>query len=100
MKRAAIILTLVLASPILAEGTAEEGGEIAREYCVRCHDVSRDGAMKEHPPAFAAIAKFRSEEQIRSRIWFPSIHSGMPNFGIYLNSGSVDALTAYITSLE
>ena len=71
MKRTVMILALVLANQVGAEGTVEDGEQIAAECCVRCHNVSADGPMKEHPPAFAAIAKFGSEEQIRARIWFP-----------------------------
>lgn len=100
MKHVATIVALALCGPALAQNAIEKGKEIAEDYCVRCHDISPDGAMKQHPPAFAAIAKFRSEEQIRSRIWFPSVHSGMPNFGVYLHATSVDGLTAYIVSLE
>lgn len=100
MRRITTILALALAGPALAQTSVETGARIAQEYCIRCHDVGPDGAMKQNPPSFAAIARFRSKEQIRARIWFPAIHSGMPNYGIYLDQRSVHALTDYILSLE
>ena len=82
------------------EDLVAAGAEAAGEWCARCHDITADGPMKQHPPAFAAIAKYRPEEQIRGRIWFPGLHTGMPEWSYVLQPETVDALTAYILSLE
>ena len=83
-----------------AEGDVLAGGELAREYCVRCHNVEPDGPFKLHPPSFASIAVYRSEGQIRGRILFPPLHSSMPQIGYMLVPKNVDDIVAYIISLE
>ena len=83
-----------------AEGDAAEGQALAREICARCHNVEPQGVFKQHPPSFAAIAVYRSEDQIHGRIVFPPLHSGMPQVGHFLTPDSVENLIAYITSLE
>jgi hypothetical protein len=44
---------------------------IADEYCSRCHNIEPDGPFKLETPSFAAIAKYRSAEQVRRRIITP-----------------------------
>ena len=93
----------LIASPVGAqEGNVENGAELAAEFCVQCHDVTATGPMKQHPPAFAAVARFRPEEQIRASIWFPALrgHLGMPQVRSVLSRDAVNDLTAYIVSLE
>jgi mono/diheme cytochrome c family protein len=98
---AALVLTALIASPASAqEGNATRGAELAQDFCAQCHDISATGPMKQHPPAFAAIARFRPEEQIRASIWFPALHEGMPQVINVLDRQSVADLTAYILSLE
>ena len=94
------VLTAMSASTALAEGDVATGEEIAREACVRCHNVEADGPFKEHPPSFAAIAVYRSDEQIYGRIMFPPLHSSMPEIGYMLTPDNVEHLVAYIRSLE
>ena len=99
------IATLVLAALIVGPASAQEGNvthgaEVAKNFCAKCHDISVNGPMKQHPPAFAAIARFRPEAQIRTSIWFPVLHDGMPQVINILNRQSVADLTAYILSLE
>ena len=53
--------------------------------------------MKQDPPSFAAIAVYRSPDQIRSKIIAP--HVGMPEVAQILGL-EVDDLIAYIVSLE
>jgi hypothetical protein len=53
--------------------------------------------MKQEPPSFAAIAVYRSAEQIRSKIMVP--HMGMPEVAQVLGL-NVDDLVAYIVSLD
>ncbi len=88
------------ASAALAEGDVVTGAKLARESCVRCHNVEPKGPFKEHPPSFAAIAVFRSDEQIYGRIMFPPLHAGMPQLGYMLTPDNVKHLVAYIRSLE
>ena len=77
----------------------EMGREIALEYCVECHDVEPNGEFKMQPPSFAAIAKFRSKEQIEHRIVEP-LHVSMPLYTEYMIGGNIDDMVAYIVSLE
>ncbi len=90
----------IFASAALAEGDGATGAKLARESCVRCHNVEPNGPFKEHPPSFAAIAVFRSDEQIYGRIMFPPLHAGMPQLGYMLTPDNVKHLVAYIRSLE
>jgi len=75
------------------------GKDIADEYCVQCHNVAADGPFKLEPPSFAAIATYRSKEQIRHRIIMP-IHEAMPRYTEYMIGGNIDDMVAYIGSLE
>lgn len=77
----------------------EMGHDIAREYCIACHDVGPTGKFKQEPPSFAAIAVYRSDEQIRERILNPS-HNSMPDYKRYMIGGNIDDMVAYIRSLE
>ena len=98
---AALAMEALIASPVSAqEGNVTRGAELAAEFCAQCHDISATGPMKQHPPAFAAIARFRPEEQIRASIWLPALHAGMPQVMNVLDRQSVEDLTTYILSLE
>lgn len=94
------IMMAISVSMALAEGDVATGEEIAREFCVRCHNVESDGPFKEHPPSFAAIAVYRSDEQIYGRIMYPPFHGAMPQLGYMLAPDNVEHLAAYIRSLE
>ena len=52
------------------------------------------------PPSFAAIAAFRTPDEITTRIWWPAMHSRMPQMSNLLSIAEVAALTDYIVSLE
>lgn len=80
-----------------AQGDAEAGQDLAADWCSRCHDIGQQGQMKQDPPSFAAIAVYRSPDQIRSKIIVP--HTGMPEVAQVLGL-NVDDLVAYIVSLE
>lgn len=80
-----------------ADGAVQRGAEISAEYCARCHDIAPGGAMKEDVPSFAAIAVYRSPEQIRGAMLDP--HLGMPPLVSILGL-EADDLIAYIVSLE
>ena len=81
------------------EGNLEIGRMIADEYCSRCHNIEPDGPFKLETPSFAAIAKFRSKEQVHNRIVMP-LHDKMPRFTEYMIGGNIDDMVTYIMSLE
>ena len=82
-----------------SSGEPEAGKLLANQYCARCHDVSSNGAFKQIPPSFAAIAVYWGDDQIWNRIMFP-VHTSMPSMWEFLNPDSVRHVTAYIRSLE
>ena len=90
-------VALVAAGPAAAAGDPTKGAALAQQWCSRCHDVRPGGAMKQEPPAFAAIATYRSPGYIRTNIINP--HSNMPEIATAAGL-NVDDLVAYITSLE
>lgn len=82
-----------------SEGDPEAGKLLADQYCSRCHDVGPDGAFKQMPPSFSAIAVYWGDDQIWSRVMFP-VHTGMPSMWEFLSPDNVGHVTAYIRSLE
>ena len=96
----AMFLTAGLTSAPAIAADVESGRKLAEETCARCHDVGPDGAFKQFPPSFAAIAVFRSPADIRARILYPPLHSNMPQMGIIWAPGVINNLVAYIVSLE
>lgn len=95
----AIVLASLAGSAMEQEGNATMGQHIAEEYCASCHMVDPGGPFKQEPPSFAAIAVYRSAEQIRQRIVTP-IHTTMPRYAEYMIGGNIDDMVAYIASLE
>ena len=93
-------LCSVLAQPAFGQTDALDGEDLAQTYCASCHNTEPNGPFKRHPPSFAAIAVYRSVEQMRDQILFSSIHSDMPRMGRYLTPETVDLLIAYLLSLE
>ena len=66
----------------------------------RGRNAEPDGPFKPIPPSFAAVAVYRTDEQIFARIMFPPLHAGMPEIGNELTPFNVAHLVAYIRSLE
>lgn len=96
----AFVANGVFAQQLLAQDASLEMGKaIADEYCVQCHNVEPNGPFKMEPPSFAAIAIYRSEDQIRQRIIMP-IHESMPHYADYMIGGNIDDMVAFIASLE
>jgi mono/diheme cytochrome c family protein len=105
MKSAASFWTvaaLCAALPAMAEGAGDPvaGRALAKQHCARCHDIEAGGAFKTMPPSFASIAAFRTPDEITTRIWWPDMHSRMPQMSNLLTVEEVANLTAYIVSLE
>ena len=83
-----------------AESDPEMGKSFAQDLCARCHNIKPDGPFKQHPPSFAAIAVYRSDDQIFGKIIFPQLHIAMPQIGYMLTPENIDHVVAYIRSLE
>lgn len=97
------LLAALVAAPHLAlaappAGDAAAGREVAERWCARCHDIAPGGAFRQEPPAFAAIAVYRTPERIWAQIVAPQVHTAMPDLAAVLGLSAAD-LTAYITSL-
>jgi len=94
-----VSVVVAAAGPAVAAATGDpaKGAALAQQWCSRCHNVQPGGAMKQQPPAFAAIAAYRSPGYIRTNIINP--HSNMPEIATAAGL-NVDDLVAYITSLE
>lgn len=95
----AVLLTS-LTNPVHADGDASEGRKIAEERCTLCHNIEADGPFKQYPPSFAAIAVYRSTNDIRARFSLPPMHATMPLLGSIMTPENIDNLVAYIVSLE
>ena len=96
----AFAISIAGTNQAVAEGSAAEGAEIAKKWCARCHDISSDGPFRLQPPSFAAIAVYRSMDQIYGRIAYPNVHTGMPQLSYVLTPEGIKHLVAYIVSLE
>ena len=97
-------MMIALAVPIAAGSAlaadAENGKKIAGEKCARCHNIEIGGAFKQRPPTFQAIAIYRTEPDIWSRIIAPSPHAGMQEVVWELQPQEIQDILAYITSLD
>ncbi|WP_112322229.1 c-type cytochrome [Oceanibium sediminis] len=101
--RMRLTLCLLLAGgPLAAQPVdpVERGRELAETICSECHGVGESGVMKDYPPSFWAIARYRDDAQIRARIWSPPAHASMPFYAEVMFPDEVEALVAYIRSLE
>jgi mono/diheme cytochrome c family protein len=96
---ATALLMACATSSAAQDESIEMGRMIADEYCSRCHNIEPNGSFKLETPSFAAIAKYRSAEQVRRRIIRP-IHERMPRYIDYMIGGNIDDMVAYIMSLE
>jgi mono/diheme cytochrome c family protein len=98
---AAAVGAALAADGARAEGDPEAGEALAREQCARCHNVEPNGPPKLYPPSFAAIAWYRTRDQIWARTMFPALHSAMPQVAPWLFSEEdMDDLIAYVVSLD
>ncbi|MGI9425096.1 MAG: c-type cytochrome [Hyphomicrobiaceae bacterium] len=96
----AIAVSTAAATQALADGSPAAGAKLAQKWCAKCHNVAPDGPFKLQPPSFAAVAVYRSKDQIYGRIAYPNIHTGMPQLSFILTPDGIEDLVAYITSLE
>lgn len=96
---ATLLLMTSPASSTAQDSNLEMGRLIADEYCSVCHNIQPTGPFKLETPSFAAIAKYRSAEQVRRRIVIP-MHDRMPRYKEYVIGGNIDDMMAFIMSLE
>jgi mono/diheme cytochrome c family protein len=74
------------------------GSAIARQVCVRCHDIS----VGSKPPAdvgapsFVAVANRTGSDELQ--LWLRSHHPTMPDY--VFNNSDIDDLVAYVMSLR
>lgn len=100
MRGVVLLLSLLLATPALAQGDASEGQRIAASWCANCHRVAPNGPgpATDAAPAFAAIAAMPSTTEMALRAFLQTSHRNMPNF--QLSTEQTDNLVAYILSLR
>ncbi len=95
----AAALGIGVASGVRAQdGDPAAGRELAQRFCSDCHDVGAAGQMKQDPPAFAAIAVYRSRDKILEKIVGP--HVAMPRVADRLLRQEVQDVIGYIVSLD
>jgi mono/diheme cytochrome c family protein len=102
MIKLAIAITAAIGFASVAHaqgGNVNLGKSLAEANCSQCHNIAPGGAFKLYPPSFAAIATYMDTDIIRLRIMTPA-HVLMPQFHTYMNESNLDALVAYIQSLE
>lgn len=92
--------SLVVASASASAADIANGYKIAKERCVRCHNIEPGGAFKQRPPAFQAIAIYRTPDDIWARILAPSPHSGMPETQWEMTPDQIQDVAAYVASLD
>lgn len=94
-----IALTLSFtAAPAFAQGDAEEGHRIARQWCASCHVVGTDSRGGDGAPPFIALANDPRKTETYLRNWISNPHPPMPNFN--LSRRDIDDLVAYIGGLR
>jgi len=96
---AAAVLSL-LPLPALAAGFADEGEEIARQWCSECHVVAEDQtSANAAAPSFAAIAeKYGKDGMGALAAFLADPHPLMPDMS--LTRQEIRDLVAYIESFQ
>lgn len=97
-----LVVVLGLATNVQAQdgGDVELGKSLAEANCSQCHNIAPGGAFKLFPPSFQAIAIYMDPDIIRMRILNPGHSVLMPKFHTYMQEANLDALLAYIRSLD
>jgi mono/diheme cytochrome c family protein len=104
MKR--LLTALVAAACFTSVAQAQDGGNVelgkslAEANCSQCHNIAPGGAFKLFPPSFTAIAIYMDPDIIRMRILNQGHSVLMPEFHTYMMKSNLDALVAFIQSLE
>ena len=96
----AAVICLTSAAHAQDSGKVALGKSLAEANCSQCHNIEPGGAFKLFPPSFTAIAIYMDPDIIRMRILNPGHSVLMPEFHEYMMKANLDALVAYIRSLE
>jgi mono/diheme cytochrome c family protein len=96
----AVVVGLASAAQAQDGGNVELGKSLAEANCSQCHNIASGGAFKLFPPSFQAIAIYMDPDIIRMRILNPGHSVLMPKFHTYMQQANLDALLAYIGSLD
>jgi mono/diheme cytochrome c family protein len=91
----ALVAALYATGNAQAAGNPENGRSIAERWCSTCHAVGRGPAASDAAPAFTALARERSPEQLRG--WLAEPHPPMPNLSP--TRAEVEDVVAYLRSL-
>jgi cytochrome c len=89
------LVGVLLPSAALAAGNARDGRLVAQTWCAACHDIGGETRATDAAPAFAALAKSRTPEQLRN--WLSAPHPPMPNPG--LSRQAIEDVIAYLQQL-
>jgi len=91
----ALLAAATLATGASAAGNPETGRAVAERWCTSCHAVGRDAAGSDAAPAFSALARERTPDQLRG--WLAEPHPPMPNPSLTRNE--IEDIVAYLQSL-
>ena len=95
-RQIACLVALAAGAPAMAqEPDIGRGRELAVRWCSDCHLVGPDVPGGDAGPAFATLARQRSDEGLRA--WIAEPHPPMPQIDI--SARAVDEIAAYIRSL-
>jgi cytochrome c len=90
------LVGLLLPSAALAAGNVGDGRTVAQTWCAACHDIGGEARATDAAPAFTALAKSRTPEQLRN--WLSAPHPPMPNPG--LSRQAIEDVIAYLQQLR
>lgn len=93
---ATTLMALLLPNAAFAAGDAGAGRTVAQTWCAGCHAIGRETQATDTAPAFAALAKSRTPEQLRN--WLSAPHPPMPNPG--LSRQAIEDVIAYLQQLK
>ena len=94
-----IFLMLALGNAYPARADADNGAQLARQWCANCHVIGNNsaGPVPQGPPSFQMVAHSGlTVDQLRAFLSHP--HGAMPDLS--LTRTEIDDLIAYINTLR
>lgn len=94
-----IFVMLALGNAHPARAAADNGAQLARQWCANCHVIGNNsaGPVPQGPPSFQMIAHSGlTVDQLRAFLSHP--HGAMPDLS--LTRAEIDELIAYINTLR
>lgn len=94
-----IFLMFALGNAYPALADADNGAQLARQWCANCHVIGNNspGPVPQGPPSFQMIAHGKmSVDQLRAFLSHP--HGAMPDLS--LTRAEIDELIAYINTFR